>query len=1721
PRGGAGGAGGGLPAAPAPFRPRAGGGARGGGPPTPGRPPPADRRDWERTLEARIAQQESLAQALLDALGAAEEATLPGLRADLIAALSGPDKPPDIAGAELGERLLIDMANSGCQLTTRASQAIVTVQQLLWSLRAGRLKDPWPTLSLDAEQFDAEWAWLGSYATWRAAMLVFLYPENVLLPSLRPRQTPAFRRLVARVSAAGPVRPEEACDLANEYAAYFADVCNLSLKATCSADYVAPGGAARCSPAERESAPRKRSGLFLFAQSKLSGSVYLSTLDPGQQAAHAQSYWERVPGLEAFHSSDIIGAVSYEVSESESYIYLFLRVAEAAQGKLKYELAYLKYDLNKAVEPWDDEITRLEIKTRPTPAGVAQSVTASQLSPWAAVLCQNRSRHKPPLLSIQLDSASPKAIYCNTLDSAGKGLAHEYWLQWPALRSQVETTGGRWRFRDGKYYQLVGLCEHQVQRGGAAPLTGHILLFQQAFPSEGAWLAGFEPTVTNRIAAFCDVAAPKGYQDVTQEDPDAALYRQNFALETLGASDYSSKSHRFAGMRAGLPRGDVWAFVKEERSNAYEYVTLGFTMREPAAGAAPGAITDGRFYHALSAVPVNPSHLLGTVAVHGGTFGGAEIPIAVHRADAEGGARPRNGLFLVQCAQNPATGYVLGASISATRIAPHVLQDDPVAEGWARLTPLTDDQRGTRRAFTTLALWYSYGNDLLHYNQSASTVARDYVEEAYFALPLFIARTLARHQLFTHALDWFRNVYDHTAPQSGDRKIWRGLTQEEGYGHSYMREDQWLADPIDPHRIVRAHTRTKFVVLSIVQTLLAYADAEYSLDTAEAHARARSLYAQARELLDLPELGQGPDQCAQELGELVVHLRALPQIAPGDVARLAGRLNGAALGRLATTVRSILAADEGQATKAERVRALLHATGRDAADPWTLAQQLDRSYLADVKAQRVLLAGAGLALTDRAPSVAPGSGPPMTWLPSSFAFCVPPNPVVAALRFHAELNLYKLRTCRNIAGMERELDPYGAPTGATSGLPAIGAGGRLILPGATSIQPTQYRYATLVERARQLAGLAQQMEASMLAALEKGDAERYHLLKARQDARLTRAGVRLQDLRVQEAERGVALVELQRERASIQFEHFDGLIGAGLLGQEWWAAALLWTNVALQFSVGAIATGGAVAAGLVAGGVLGAKSGPGALVTALAGGGSAAALAMSLSQTAYSSITGGIATTSSALSLWAGFERRRQEWELQRSLAEQDGRIGDQQILLARDRVWITGQEREIARIQADHADDVTEFLSTKFTSAELYDWMSGVMEGVYRYFLRQATGVARLAEHQLAFERQELPPAFIQADYWDAPRDAAAAPDGDGGPDRRGLTGSARLLQDLYRLDQHAFETDRRKLQLTRTISLARLDPFAFQLLRERGVMVFATPMELFDRDFPGHYLRLIRRVRTSVIALVPPVEGLKATLATTGISRVVVGGDLFQTTVVNRGPESVALTSPQNATGLFELEAQGQGGMLLPFEGLGVDTTWELRIPAPANAFDFRTIADVLVTIEYTALDSPLYRRQVIERLDRRVSADRPFSFRHQFADAWYDLHNPDLTATPLEVAFTTRREDFPPNVEALTIEHVTLYVARGPGVSAEVAIRHLRFAPQGGEGEAGGPATTAGGAASTRQGNGGTWLAMVGKPPVGAWTLALEDTPEVRGLLKSGQVEDILLVITCGGQTAEWPA
>jgi hypothetical protein len=745
--------------------------------------------------------------------------------------------------------------------------------------------------------------------------------------------------------------------------------------------------------------------------------------------------------------------------------------------------------------------------------------------------------------------------------------------------------------------------------------------------------------------------------------------------------------------------------------------------------------------------------------------------------------------------------------------------------------------------------------------------------------------------------------------------------------------------------------------------------------------------------------------------------------------------------------------------------------------------------------------------------------------PPSFQFCIPPNPTIGVLRSHAELNLRKLRNGRNIAGIRREVSAYAAPTDMVTGMP-VAVNGQISLPGTRTVRPTVYRYAVLITRAKELVQQAAQVEALFLSTAEKRDEAAYSLQKARQELALTQAQVTLQSLRLTEANNGIKLAELQEQRAVIQLTTYQEWISRGLNEYQQLMLAS-YSDVVSAKKDAAKSTALAQAAG--------------AAVTAATSSFGAAAATAALAVTSTNALAS--ATFSGAVaqgeleiakaSLQASHKQRVDEWTLQSHVAAKDSQIGRQEVTLAKDQMQIVLQEKSIAETVASQARDTIEFLSNQFIGFELFDWMSGVLSDVYRSLLQQATATANVALAQLAFERQETPLAIIKTDYWTSPSSNPLAMSATKGEDRQGLTGSARLLADIYQLDQYAFDTNKRKLAISKTLSLAQMAPAEFQRFRETGVIVFNTPMELFDRDFPGHYLRLIRRVRTSVIALIPTTEGIRATLSNTGISRVVIGPDIFQAIPIRRDPETVALSAPIGSTGVFEMDESSE--MYLPFEGHGVDGTWQFRLPKASNRFAFRTIADVLITIDYLALNSFDYSQQVIQQLKPTLQADRAFSFRNQFPDAWYDLHNSQLLDEPQQMVVQLRigREDFPSNFERINMQNVMLYFSRSDSLNHELEVEHLKLIDSSGNEVIGKTARSIDGMISAQLGNGEAWRPLVGsgagsggRTPFGVWELSLRNTDaaeaqQLKDWLDQDLIEDILLVISYAGQTPPWPA
>jgi hypothetical protein len=449
---------------------------------------------------------------------------------------------------------------------------------------------------------------------------------------------------------------------------------------------------------------------------------------------------------------------------------------------------------------------------------------------------------------------------------------------------------------------------------------------------------------------------------------------------------------------------------------------------------------------------------------------------------------------------------------------------------------------------------------------------------------------------------------------------------------------------------------------------------------------------------------------------------------------------------------------------------------------------------------------------------------------------------------------------------------------------------------------------------------------------------------------------------------------------------------------------------------------------------------------------------------------------------------------------------------MAADHLTVARDEQNIVSAQSSHARTMLALLSSQFTKPDLYQWMSVTLGSIYQYFLQTATATSRLAQSQLAFDRGEAEQSFISLDYWQQP----------GQKDARGMTGAERLTSDLSRLNEYAFATESRRLNITTTLSLAQLFPQEFLTFRQTGELSFSTPSALFDQDFPGHYLRMIRQVQLSVVALIPPTRGIRATLSCSGISRLVSRDPqgAFATRVVRREPTTIVATSPSNATGVFALDLQSD--LVRPFEGSGVDTSWRLDLPAAANPFSFDSIADVLITIDYTALTDPGYQAQVTATLnaDRTRRSDRLFSLARDFPDQWYALCNPS-DGQPRTADFALTEADFPVGIAQTEITAVAVRLVSDPLGTALPIELTLTLPPPPPPAPAPGPiggTANSGldGVASTRRGA-TPWKPLVGQSPLGQWHLAFDATADP---VFANSVNDVLIMFSWQGQSPAWP-
>ena len=1078
------------------------------------RAPSSTRRAWEKRLRARSEMMETTRQALHDAVATAEQAALPPWRDALVDSLYEPEMTLEEKGRWLTDRLLIEVMAGSCRNTTRVGQAIETLQGLIFGIRSGRLfpfhadmlekASDW--LILQSEAFEEEWRWLGSYATWRGAMFVFLYPENLLAPTLRRRQTPGFRQLVDDLGTGGSLSAERAAAIAEDFTRYVQDVANLKVRATCQTNLRSP-----------DLVNWNRSRLFVFAQSGFTGPTYWSAYDPlSKDRGYEQSFWQRVPTLPP--NSEVIGAVPYRNIDGEHHIFLL------ARGLVEGHTALFctRFDLIQGT--WDnptEDPPALEL-----PRGIS-----------GLVVLQTYHEKDPPHVLISVDDR----ILMRGLNEQGSGWVDDSG-KLEANDTQEdgslpdELKGWKMTHVPFKKYTDVVLEAAIELDSPSDRVSGSFTLIFSAYqrqPDNSWGLSIF--CNTSRKGLLCREAA------ITQiaEWGWGLFYGFKGVIKTPIPNDEVQENqipytlHVFCG--------DKWSVIQ----NGWGQDEYGVP-------------------HIRYARKIDRIYAWDAIAPGWG-------PPFYH---------DESRLFAYQHRQLSLDPRTAGPFTGQYRV--HSLQ--PYFSQKQRLIPVLRDVDVIIGPRATTRSAASVSQLVVEANAGESLANQTYIEEIFLHGPLQIALELQRSKQFLAALDWLRTIYDYSG-EAGIRRYvpyalkqsyqqWKiGARLDE---RGLLRDPGWLLDPLNPHAAatLRPAAYNRYILMTVIRCLLDYADAEFAADTPESIARARGLYQTALDLLQGEELRVEKRPCEQLKHQLRLPEEASPgikaaydrlgrELDPVDEVAIVevlvpelqsymaeGRLGEAI--RLVNETRSTRAPGQNQAAMAEtetRRREELYADLVTqpglvrSLSVLAVGQDADTHFLQPIPSITAHILQPSLDTVGLSVYV-PGSSPDIFQPRSSLAFCIAPNPIPAAMRLRAEVNLLKIRTCRNFAGMQRPLEIYSAPIEATSGLPSV-IQGRISVPAAPAPQATSYRYDYLVEHARQLADRAAQMEAAFLAALEKYDAERYNQMKARQDLRLARAGVRLREFHVREAEMGVFLAQFQRQRAVIQSDTYEDSINAG------------------------------------------------------------------------------------------------------------------------------------------------------------------------------------------------------------------------------------------------------------------------------------------------------------------------------------------------------------------------------------------------------------------------------------------------------------------------------------------------------------------------------------------------------------------------------------------------
>jgi len=824
----------------------------------------------------------------------------------------------------------------------------------------------------------------------------------------------------------------------------------------------------------------------------------------------------------------------------------------------------------------------------------------------------------------------------------------------------------------------------------------------------------------------------------------------------------------------------------------------------------------------------------------------------------------------------------------------------------------------------------------------------------------------------------------------------------------------------------------------------------------------------------------------------------------------------------------------------------------------------------------------------------------------SLYFGIPPDDTLSTLWDTVDDRLYKIRHSLNIEGVfralplfEPKINPADLVKAAAQGM---SLGSALAALGASF--PLQ-RFSVVLQRALALAADVKVIAAAFQTAIEKKESEILSKMRASHETAILSMAQTVSNQQIEEAKVSLAAARSQRQAAVGRWQHYQAMLGqtankvpeepkfkSSVINGEYkveysTSSAARYspsgrfelvdlsslnmgvslsgpgTDVSVSMSENDqsgtrllsferdelvnsfLATGSSVASSAMESlaalmnlipsfGISLQPLGMGATVSF---GGSNMASALSASarlQTLLSTVYNHNSSRSAKL---ASIVLRERDWGLQNDSAAAEIEHNDLLIVAAQIRLDLEQRKAENQLTQIGLLQKVEETLLTKFSNEDLYHWLENELFSQYTIAFDMAQDLAKRAEQCYRFERGVTDSNFIQpTGYWES--------------SYQGLLAGERLHLALRQMERAYEDQNQREYELTKSISLLQLDPFALIKLKETGRCEFEIPEALFDMDYPGHYMRRIRSVSITIPCVVGPYTTVNATLrllnsairwqSIPGASYPRTGDD-DQRFYVNRTPtQAIATSTGQNDSGMFELNFRDE--RYLPFEGAGAISHWSLDFGSEIPQFDRILAQDVLVLMKLgareggdrlkkaanDALKKALKSETGLPGLQDAALAPKPlarwFSLRHEFPGEYHQLMGAPLETEPAALVraanFSVLKQRFsvffqgaelkPLKVHLIaipkpgaTLGGFSLKLKTAPADAAPIKIDLVSNALQFGNAFAG---ATADGAA----------LAKIAADPLVPWSLEFSGTKaQLQALSES--LQDLAMVVT---HTATFP-